>query len=205
MLSIEVVTPPTLNGLSIVSLREMKIHLRITGDDQDEDIVECVLDAAATLHGLDGVLNRSLYPTAFRRYLSSFPACGPIELPYPPLIGVTGFTYRNGDSPAPDVPAASYVVDNTGLVGAIHLLADQSWPTLTASRQAIAIEYTAGYVGAVPRQVKRAVKLLAAHFFENREATIIETRQTLVDRAIAFGAGFLFDQIRIPPYTNWES
>lgn len=203
-LSIEVVTPPVLNGLSIVTLREMKIHLRITGEDSDEDIAEAVLDAASTLHGLDGILNRSLYPTTFRRYLSRFPKCVPIELPYPPLIGVTGFSYRNGDSPAPQVPAGDYVVDNTGLVGSIHLLPDLSWPDVVTARQAIAITYTAGYT-AVPRAVKRAVKLLAAHFFENREATIIDRRQLLIDRAIQFGAGWLFDQIRIPPYTEWES
>lgn len=201
-LSIEQVVAPTENGLSIVSLREMRLHLRIFGNDSDEDIAQCVLDAAATMHGRDGFLNRTLFPTTWRRFLTQFPACGKIELPMPPLISVDGITYDSQASPATMVDPAIYRAITTTLVGSVNLLNGKKWPSVTANANAIAIEYTAGYQ-AYPKPIRRAVKLLAAHFFENREATYLEDRQQKINRALQFGLEWLTDQFHVPSYGLW--
>jgi uncharacterized phiE125 gp8 family phage protein len=64
-----------------------------------------------------------------------------------------------------------YGLDSTSLPARIYLKEGQSWPTDTRPYNAIKCVWAAGYASAaaVPYDLKHAIKLLTAHWFELRE------------------------------------
>lgn len=210
MLDIEVIVPPNDTGLDIVSRADMKKHLRIsaTVTKLDDVIDQAVTDAADKLHGVTGELNRTLFPTTFKRYLSKFPGNDkdgkplPIQIPYPPLLQFIGITIEDGSSPENVVDEASYVVKSGMLVPEIH--PRTSWPTVTPAPRAISITYRNGY-DEYPPKLARMIKFLAAHYIENAEATILEQNKTLIDRNVLFAMDDLRAALKVPlGYDDWN-
>lgn len=193
MLDLEVVTPPFQDGLDIVSLAEMKQHLRIMHSRLDDTICSAVIEAADSLHGRDGLLNRTVFPMTWRRYLSAFPVeSGPIQLPYPPLVSVSAVAYESGESPSPLVDPANYSVDNGSLVGSVNLLSGMTWPTVTENPRIVSVTFRAGFT-AYPPKLVRLVKILAASSLDLPEATTDRP-----SRATEFGVEFLMNLLRVP-------
>ena len=201
MLDLEVIVPPVEDGLSIVSLAEFKRHMLISHTKLDDDFEEIIIEAADKLHGRDGELNRTLFPTTYRRYLSKWPS-GPIPLPFPPIINVLSVDIVRGEELVP-VATSSYVVREGALVPEIELRSGQQWPTVAAGPRAIAITYQAGYLE-YPPKLRRLVKIMAGHYSENREATVLDSRVSNVSRAVEFGVSDLRNSLRIPvDYSDW--
>ncbi|WP_192246068.1 hypothetical protein [Mesorhizobium silamurunense] len=210
MLDIEVIVPPEDSGLDIVSRAGMKKHLRIsaTVTKLDDVIDQAVTDAADKLHGINGELNRTLFPTTFKRYLSKFPGNDksgkpkPIMIPYPPLLQFIGITIEDGSSPENVVDPAEYVVKSGMLVPEIH--PRTSWPTVTEGPRAVSITYRNGYEE-YPPKLARMIKFLAAHYIENAEATILEQNKTLIDRNVLFAMDDLRAALAVPKsYDDWN-
>jgi hypothetical protein len=208
MLDLEIVEAPEDNGLNIVSLDEMKKHLRIrvSNTELDDDIKASIIDAADTLHGQDGELNRTVFPMVLRRYLPAFPGDGcPIRLPYPPLIDIISIEYMdlNGGSPLPALEASDCVVRTVNMVPEV-LPVSGRWPSTIRHPRAVAVTYSAGYEE-YPDKLKRLVKLMAAHYLENKEATINEPRQMMVNRAVRFAKEDLVTALRVPvAFDQWS-
>lgn len=161
-----------------VSLVDMKKHLRVDFDD-DDDLIES-LTAAATQHidGRDGKLGRALVAQTWDLRINGFP-CGEIELPLPPLLSVESVTYYDVDNALQTLPTTYYEVIGVGgeKPGRIVLKSGQSWPTSYARQESVIVRLIAGYVdtsdspaaGEIPAPIVAAIKLLAAHWYENRE------------------------------------
>jgi uncharacterized phiE125 gp8 family phage protein len=211
MLDLELVEPPTDAATDIVSIAEMKRHLRISPSNTSHDlqIADILAEVVDKLDGRGGELNRSLRPCTWRRYLPKFPRYPwkTIQLPYPPLLEVLDVTYESGDSPTSILSGADYIVRKAGgdgVVGEIELLSGRSWPTFPDHPRGVAITYRAGYE-AYPPKLKRMVKILAAHYFENPEATINEPRMMMINRVTSFGMEDLRAALRVPvAYDDWE-
>ncbi|KKK75959.1 hypothetical protein LCGC14_2868480, partial [marine sediment metagenome] len=70
--------------------------------------------------------------------------------------------------------ASVYDVDTTSTPGRITLAYNQSWPSIRGEHHAVEIIFVTGYGDAatdVPDRIIAAIKLMAAHLYENREAT----------------------------------
>lgn len=52
---------------------------------------------------------------------------------------------------------------------------NQAWPSTRDDFNTVKITYVAGYgeAGSIPQPIRGAVSLLAAHLFENREASVM--------------------------------
>lgn len=205
MLDIEVVDEPDADAaLDIVSVAQMKRHLRITHTQLDDVIEDAIRDAVEVFDFRDGVLNRTVLPRTIRRYLRDYPAgdCSEkraILLPYPPVVDVVSVTTMDG---AVVVDPGTYKVTGD-LVP--RVIPNDYWPEIDSGTRAVAIEYQAGYV-TPPRSLIRMVKILAAHFIENPEATINEPRQMMINRKVEFGIDFDLARLRIPvSYDDWEA
>lgn len=200
MLDIEVVVAPTQTGLDIVSLAEMKKHLRIVGSGLDDQITSALNEVVAKLDGPGGELNRSLRPVTLRRYLRKFPTGNIISLPYPPLRSVTEVVYEDSvaSSPLPALDTANYIVRTGSYIGQIELLPGESWPSVADHPRAVCITYDAGYT-TYPDQLKRLVKILAAHYIESPDATINDRMQSMVSRKVEFGVEDLRAALRVSP------
>lgn len=215
MLDIEVVVEPTEDGTDILSVADLKKRLRISHNRLDDVLQDCIIEAADKLHGPDGELRRTIFPTTYRRWLSKFPdlknargeVCsvgrGIIQLPYPQLISVDAITIEDGSSPDNVVDDADYVVRTGTLVGEIELLTGSSWPTYEAGPRAISILYTAGYLE-YPPKLKRMVAILAGHYFANNSASINEPRVLMLNRQTEFGMKDLRAALQVPlDYSGW--
>lgn len=210
MLDIEIITPPTDVATDILSVAELKRHLRISSTVTAHDTLlgEILEDVVDKLHGIGGELNRCLLPTTFKRYMKNFPgndADGnplPILLPYPPLISVIAVTTEDGSSPDNDVATADYVVKSGMLVPEIHPV--DTWPSIEDAPRAVSVTYQAGYT-TYPGTLKRMVKFLSGHYFENTEASVLEQNKTLISRNVLFAMDDLRAALRIPVgYDDWN-
>lgn len=149
-----------------------------TYDVKEQSIIEIVADdtiinghiIAARQH-IENITNRALVTQTWDLFLDHFHAV--IEVPKSLLQSVTSITYVDADGSSQTLSSSVYTVDTDTDPGRIYLAYNQSWPTIRAIRHAITIRFIAGYGDAdsVPRDIKLAMLLMVAHYYENREAT----------------------------------
>lgn len=170
-----------------VTLDEMKKHLRIDFDAEDETIAAYLLAAIERAETISG---RTLINSTWKYSLDAFPALLPgeyqppvratidrilsawanafvIELPKPPLSDVQSVKYAASSNDLVELDKSLYVVDSDNDPGIIYPIINTYWPTTQAVPNAVQITYTAGYDN-VPEKYKLAIKMMAAHFYNNR-------------------------------------
>ena len=195
----------------VVSLSDMKKHLRVDHND-DDDFIE-MLTAATTQHidGRDGKIGRALmaqtldmklydffrdYPH-YRAGAHGYPydvdrrAYDLVEIPLPPLIEVESVKYYDRDDVLQTVDPSIYDVIGVadGGVGGVALKRGSYWPQTYDRPEAVIIRFRAGYVdasdsppsGEVPAPIIAAIKLYTGTLYENREVIVIGTRLTSVE------------------------
>jgi uncharacterized phiE125 gp8 family phage protein len=176
----------------VVSLDDMKKHLRVD-HSFDDDLIEA-MTAAATQHidGRDGWLGRALVAQTWDYALAGFcwwPTNGGydrryhniIQIPLPPLIEVESIKYYDGDDVQQTIDVATYDVVGAGDRGFVALKNNQSWPSTYCRPEPVTIRFRAGYVdtadsppsGEVPAPIVAAIKLMTGTLYENRESVIV--------------------------------
>lgn len=172
---------------SLVSLHELKSHLRVSSAAED-DVLDGLLKAASQY--TEDLCGRSLIEQAWtwtvdtfvpsRSALDAFwygsspsgaavPVRGIIRIPRPPLVSIESIKYLDEQGDLQTLDAARYQVDNVTEPGRIMLARGDSWPTTGDYMGAVQVKFTAGYA-VLPHRLALAVKQLAAHWYANREA-----------------------------------
>lgn len=173
-MSLKLITPPT---LELVSLADMKLHLRVDHDEEDALIDALTKGAIAHLDGWTGVLGWCIGAQTYVQAYDAFPA-GPIRLPVGPLIEVVSVEYADAGAAYATLPAAEYDVDDVSSPGWIVPVGE--WPSVEGTN-AVRITFRAGHETAThPRldAVRVIVKLLVGHWYLNREAVVTGTIAT---------------------------
>jgi len=153
-----------------VTLAEVMAQCRVDLSDESTVLTGFALAARETV---EVISRRALITQTWELVLDAFPSSDTIELPRPPLQSVTSITYIDEDGVSHTFSSASYLVDTYGEPGRIVLKEGYTWPSTTLqSANGVVIRFVAGYgaAAAVPEKYKLAIKLLAAHWYENREA-----------------------------------
>lgn len=200
----------------VVSLSDMKKHLRVDHSD-DDDFITAITDACTQhIDGGEGKLGRALvsqtWELRFGSFLRGFAGSGyhrsfrrnySIELPLPPLLAVDSVKYYDIDDVLQTVSTDLYDVIGIGGIkpGFISLKKDQSWPTTFARHEAVIVRFIAGYVdtsvspaiGEVPAPIVAAIKLMTATLYENRDSVVIG--QTAIE--LPWAAKALLEPYRI--------
>lgn len=162
-----------------VSGIELKSHSVIEFDD-DDDLVTAYLAAATAQVEFD--TGCAIVKQQWQVDYGCFPDI--IHLPRPPLLAVESVKYYATDGTQQTLDPAAYQVTASGIVGRIAPAPGLSWPSTQAGRfGAVSVVYQAGHVdvvsgaavGEAPPMLKQAICVLAAHFYENREAVLIGT------------------------------
>lgn len=161
------IVPPAVEP---VTLEDLKAHARVDFDDDDGVLSGYLKSAVQHLDGYRGVLGRCMVNQGWS---VSFSAWSPV-LPLPfPDVSVAVVTYLDGDGLPVVLDAAQYELIE-GATGARLVFHQFSAPLLYAQSCApITVSLTAGFGPAatdVPAPLVHAIKLLAAHWYENREA-----------------------------------
>lgn len=168
MKQLKVVTAPTSEP---VTLTEAKLHLR-----QDETADDALITAliVAAREEIERQTWLALMSQTLELVLPAWPCEDRIELPRPPLASVTSVKYKDRDGNETTWSSANYIAGTDSVPGVLALAWNTSWPSGDLYPvEPIRIRYVAGYASAaaVPQQLKQAMLLLIAHWYESREAS----------------------------------
>jgi uncharacterized phiE125 gp8 family phage protein len=180
-----------------VTLTDLKAQVRVTFTD-DDDLLTALLGAAVEL--VSGMSGRVLAPETWSVSFDRVPAeawtverlytrgvMQDIRLPKSPVRALTNISYYD-----PSGVSQTASVDNFWLFldddrASVRPKPNVSWPITQAREDAITITFTAGYT-ALPPALKAAILMLAAQWYETREAStagpvteVPLAAQTLID------------------------
>lgn len=189
-------------GVEPVSVAELKSHARV--DISTDDTLIGTYITAARRH-IEALTGRRLINTVLYLYLDAYPAGRRLHLRTAPVSAVAAVLTYDADGASEAMSSADYLLDAVSPRPALVLKTDASWPADPAAglqaANAVRVEFTAGYgaaATAVPADLVLAVKLLAAYFYEQREAIqALPAGMTL--RELPIGIERL-----IAPYRLWE-
>lgn len=158
-------TPPAAEPLA---LDETRAYLRVEHTDDDELIAALI--AGARIH-VEAQARRALITQGWRLVLDAWPGDGRIAVRPAPLQAVTAARVYDatGDAQAVDIQALVPDIAASALVFIPWAL-----PAPGRAAAGIEIDVTAGYGDdalAVPEPLRQAVRLLVAHWYENRGVT----------------------------------
>lgn len=178
---IQIATAPAVTPISV---SEFKLFARIDHDDEDAALA---LMIAAVTDAAERYLGRALIEQTIYYTLDNWPG-REVELPYPPLISVTGIHLRKADGTWDATPydAANYYAITEGIPGSIALRSGAVEPiNVDADYGRYQIRYKAGYgdeADEVPAAIRQALLIWANNAYENRAVTIVppdEVRSSL--------------------------
>ena len=154
----------------LLSLGDMKPHLRVDGNDEEALITSLIAAAVSFLDGAQGILGRCLVTQTWEQKFCGF--APEIELAFPGVQSVV-VSYKDSDDALQTVPASSYELLLGSGRSVIRFRPSVSPPAVHADTALpVTITMVAGYgaASAVPETAILGIKLLVAHWFENREA-----------------------------------
>lgn len=152
-----------------LSLAEAKAHCRVDGSDDDTLITALIVTARRMAEQATG---RALVTQSWRYLLDTFPVAA-IDLPLPPLVSVQSVKYLDSNGTLQTLVAdTDYAVYTSSLLGLVAPAYGMSWPSPRDVREAVRIEFTAGYgaAAAVPNDIKQWMLLQICHWYDNRQA-----------------------------------
>lgn len=189
------ITPPATEP---ITLAEAKDHLRILDAAQDTLIGAMIKGARQYI---ETHLGRSLVTQTWELALDAWPEKGFVRILNPPVISITSVTAVQSGVVVTLDPIA-YQSDLVSRIPRLAPAANASWPSADVGvLNAIRVRYTAGYgaAAAVPEDIKAAIKFILAHWFENREATVVGT----ISSELANSVAMILTEHRIRP-VDWE-
>lgn len=186
--------------LGVVSVADLKAQARIAQSDDDSLIAGYIEAAYDFLAGETGWLGRCCLLTEDFEFYVARPLRG-FDLPMRPLFGdaVTAFDVLSGGTYVPVATRVYSLETDPESFSAIRRASFAAWPYagFDMNPRAYRVRFSAGFgdAAAVPSGIKLAIKMLAAHFYVNREATATDK----IPQQIEFGLKSLAGRYRIGP------
>jgi uncharacterized phiE125 gp8 family phage protein len=193
--------PSETDVLTLVSVEQMKAQKRIVTNRENDFIKECILDAWGFIDGVEGKCRRAVLPQSYRFTLTRW--CGyRFTLPVHGTRAVTKISATIGGAAPVDLLPSAFRVERTadGIDASVIIMPGTVLAGMVDGRDSVVIEFSAGWPDAasVPRAFRRALRLIAAHFYDNREETFGDNRVTVVSRSIELGASKLLEKWIVP-------
>ena len=172
-----------------VSLFEAKEHLRLMSDFADDDAyIQGLISAARRL--IENRTRRTFTLTRWQATFSNWTGCDchGRELPYPPLMATIDtfkveIEYRDHDRYSHLLDADLIRPDTDSFPGRVHLTG--SIPSACCNQEGV-IRWWAGVElpSQVPEEARVAIKMMVAHWYQNRTAVTTEGAGTILPMAV---------------------
>lgn len=158
------ITPPAHEPLR---LSEVKLHLRIDHDDEDELLNDLIKAARQYCEFSCG---QKLITQVWRQYESKFPTDGSLRLLLAPVQGIVAISAYDRDGNGQTLASSATHLHRSGSVAEIEF--EQGFdPAVAANGLEIDLQLGIGDLGVdIPDTLKRAILLLVAHWYEFRGA-----------------------------------
>lgn len=164
------ITAPTRYALE---LADAKQQLNLIGSADDDLLLVDLIKAAHEY--IETATDLTLTTTSYRVVLRVLPESSELVLPKPPVSAVSSFSYYDENN-ASQTFTDYYLRTDGNSHSRILLNRDASWPNLYDRWDAVTIDYTAGIganAAAMPATVRHAMRLLVAHWYDNRESVLV--------------------------------
>lgn len=180
-----------------VAIDEMKSHLRVSSTAEDS-LIEGYIVAARKY--AERVTGRAMMDQTWRLTRDDFPTADTLELEGVVPLSSTDVTVRYFPSSggSTTVDGGEFYVDTEPEPGRVVLRSSGIWPSETLREKGgVQVDFEAGYGKSgnkVPRDLRQAVLLMAAHWYENREPVVIGS----VGREVPMAAQSILKSYRHP-------
>lgn len=158
----------------ILTLSEVKTHLRVDGSDEDTLISNLIAAATSYIDGPEGVLGRAMITQTWDWKLDDFPVSEQQYLMFPlgDVQSITSITYLDTEGVEQTWDASNYSFDNGSTPERLYLNYGKSWPTTRGVENAVTIRFVAGFgddASDVPAAIRQAALLWIGTLYCNRE------------------------------------
>lgn len=171
-MAIEVTSQPAVEPLTTA---QAKAHLRVDLSAEDALIDAAVI--AARTH-VENFTRKKLITQTVKLTQTGFNGWG-IPLPVGPVQSITSVEYKSPtDGSLTAWDAANYQLVKTAQPIHVAPAFGQTWPTAQSDFDNVVVTFVAGFGNAstdVPGDILAAVRLLTAHFYENRQNEVAGT------------------------------
>lgn len=186
--------------LEPVSLAEARLQLAIDAAGSQDKNLAIFIEAARRY--FESRTGRTVHQTSYELCLNAFPAesCG---LPRAtPLISIDSVKYWDSTGAENTVPATDYIADTQSTPGRLVLGYGKTWPSFTAyPSNPVRIRYTAGIASSpvteADSDIKLAVLLLTAHFYEHGIPVLTSERGTPGQVVLKYALESLLDKLTV--------
>jgi len=197
-LTTDVITEP-------IQLADLKEHLRVETDDDDIILHHIIIAARMSV---ETRIRTNLIARTWQYKRHTFPGVNHFGLPKNPVVSVESITYIDAAGAEQTLSTDVYDVDLGVNPAVVHLKYNQSWPSTRADRNAVTVNFIAGYAAGgttspldpaflIPSPIKQAIRMVCGDLYENREEV-----------ALIFGGGHVAvlptaDRL-LAPYRNYS-
>lgn len=156
----------------VVTVEEIKKHLRLDSSDEDDTLRQYIETATAFVER-DAEI--ALLTSTWKLTLDCFPDWA-IELRKPPIQSVSSVVYTDAAGDSQTLSSSLYRVDTVSRPGRITPEFGQLWPETYEGTNAVVITFVAGATDRtlIPPEAKQAIRMLVGHWYRNRE-TVVST------------------------------
>jgi len=166
-MGLALITAPTVEPITTA---ELKAHSHIDSSSEDSYLDTLI---SAGRRSAENFCRRAFIHQTWELSMDLEPGLQILRLPLPRLSSVTSIKWYDEADTETLYAATNYRVDSTDDYGGRIALKDgHVWPSGLRYTNGLVIRYVAGYgatAADVPADIKHAIKLLAAHWYENRE------------------------------------
>jgi uncharacterized phiE125 gp8 family phage protein len=165
-----------------LALADLKAFLRLDG--AEEDALVAATAAAARAH-LEAMTGRLFLAQGWRIRRDTWPPTGRLILPIGPIRSLDAVTVTGEGGSSIAVPVDRFALDGTAAPPRLAWRAG-SLPQPATPLAGIAIDVTCGFGAAadVPPSLLQALRLLTAHWFENRSLIAVGHEVAVIPRMV---------------------
>ncbi|NVK33694.1 MAG: phage head-tail connector protein [Rhodobacteraceae bacterium] len=182
------IDPPTIEPVSVA---DMRAYLRVSGTQEEELLGDLV--KAARQH-VERETRRALISQNWRLYLENWPFGRVIVLPVAPILSVSEVAVYDLDGDRHLLSSDDYQLDKARSPARLRVRPGAGLPLQNLN--GIEVDFTAGYgptESDVPENLRQSIRMLAAHWFEHREAVAEDALEP-----VPFGVDRLLSTHRVP-------
>lgn len=181
-------------AITPITVAEAKQQMRIESSDDDAYITRLIA-AAVAYTDARGSLGRAMITQKWAQ--SFYEHDSRVYLKIVPAKTLTAVKYYDTNNVQQTATTSDYMLVANDDWAYVEPVSGKTWPSTYNRTDAIRLEFEAGYGAAasdVPQQVRHALMMLVAHWYENREDTAEK-----VPESIPFGFEMLLNTER----TSW--
>lgn len=157
---------------ALLDLPALKRHLRVDHDGDDDLIASLAAAAQSALDGPSGMVGKALVTQSWTMTRARLTGKTVLRLPVFPFRSLTSVSYYDADNSAQSADLADFTARGGEEFAYIEPVT--AWPAMYDRPDALTVVWSAGYGSAdqVPGELIVAAKMLAGHWYENREAVV---------------------------------